>query len=184
MNQNANTLMLWHYMAGREGWGRHAGARVWGKLEGHIAGRPRVGLWRLSLQNVKRVDVGFASVAIVGLVEHCQPDIHVCLVNVTDADVAENITAAAERMAVPVTVWNDGNPGILGPAPRSALGDALAFAFTRPAGVRACDYAPAAGISITNASSRFKELWERGYLLRQQTVASSGGTEFIYRPIG
>lgn len=113
-------------------------------------------------------------VAIVGLVEHCRPDIRVCLVNVADADVAENIAAAAERMAAPVTIWTKGSAGILGPAPHTALGDALAFSLARPAGVRACDYAPAAGISITNASSRFLTAFQSTIASPACTLTTSG----------
>ena len=38
-------------------------------------------------------------------------------------------------------------------------------------------------LTITNASSKLKQLLEQGYLLRKQEVAASGGVEFQYFPI-
>ena len=39
-------------------------------------------------------------------------------------------------------------------------------------------------MSIANASTKFKQLWEQGFLLRQESVADSGGVEFVYQRIG
>jgi predicted transcriptional regulator len=39
-------------------------------------------------------------------------------------------------------------------------------------------------MSIANASSKFKHLWEQGFLLRQEEMADAGGAEFVYQPIG
>jgi predicted transcriptional regulator len=60
---------------------------------------------------------------------------------------------------------------------------ALDFAMQR-AECRAADYAAATPkMSITNASTKFKQLWEKGYLLRREIGAESGGIEFLYFPI-
>ena len=39
-------------------------------------------------------------------------------------------------------------------------------------------------MSIANASTKFKQLWEQGFLLRREDVAESGGVEFTYYRIG
>jgi predicted transcriptional regulator len=31
---------------------------------------------------------------------------------------------------------------------------------------------------------KFKQLWEQGFLLRRESVADSGGVEFVYQRIG
>lgn len=184
MNENEYTIKLGNYLPDREGWGRQHGTNVRQKLEAHIRDRPAATLVRLSLQSVKRIDVGFASEAIVGLIKDYRDQMQMCLVELTDPDVTENIAAAADRMNVPVTIWNGHLVQIASLSPGSALHDALAFALARPKGVRSADFAAASGISITNASSRFKQLWDRGFLLRSEGLAKSGGAEFVYRPIG
>jgi hypothetical protein len=162
LNENFHTLQLWQFLPAREGWGSPAGAAVRQKLAAAIAARPDVGLFRLSLQNVKRLDVTFAAAAIVGLIEEHRTRARLCLVNLADADLIENIAAAAGRAQVPVTIWTGEGVQVLGLTPGSAGHDALAFALARPQGVRAADFARAAGVSIANASSRFKQLADRG----------------------
>ncbi|MEZ5687838.1 MAG: hypothetical protein R3E21_03480 [Caenibius sp.] len=61
--------------------------------------------------------------------------------------------------------------------------EALAYALARDA-VRTADYAAASGLSAANASTRLKQLWEQGVLMRDERSAASGGTEYVYRRIG
>ncbi len=46
------------------------------------------------------------------------------------------------------------------------------------------EIAEKAGLSIANASTKFKQLWEQGFLMRNESVADSGGVEFLYQRIG
>ena len=95
----------------------------------------------------------------------------------------ENIAAAAERMGVAVTIWNRDRVIVAGRAPSSGNRVALDYALAR-AEVRTSEFAHTAGISVANASTKFKQLWQQGFLLRQDGLASSGGPEFRYRRIG
>lgn len=149
----------------------------------YINARPPGGVLRLSLQGVRRLDAGFAGEAIVEVIRQYRSARPICLVGAGDEDILGNIAAAARERKTPVTVWRAGSAQILGgPRTRTAQ-DALAFALARPS-VRAAEYAESAGISITNASSRLHRLWAAGCLLRDATTAPSGGTEYVYRPIG
>ena len=80
--------------------------------------------------------------------------------------------------------WNHtGHPVTIGPEPSQGNTDAFRFAVGR-ATTRAAEYAAhAKDVSITNASNKFKQLWEQGYLLRLEAAAESGGVEYIYVPI-
>jgi predicted transcriptional regulator len=49
---------------------------------------------------------------------------------------------------------------------------------------KATEFAADKGISIANASMKFKQLWERGFLLRREATADTGGIEFVYQRIG
>ena len=39
-------------------------------------------------------------------------------------------------------------------------------------------------MTIANASMKFKQLWEQGFLLREESAADSGGMEYVYSRIG
>lgn len=184
MNENAKTIPLRNYVTALEGWGHQAGIKVRDKLQAIIDAEPAIGLCRLSMAGIKRLDVSFATEAIALLVARNRGARQICLTELADVDVRENIAAAAERTQVAITVWTGVTVEVLGLGPGAAVQDALAFALARPQGVRAAEYAAACGLSIANASSRLKQLWERGFLLRQPGSAGSGGVEFLYRPIG
>ena len=77
--------------------------------------------------------------------------------------------------------WNErGQCTTLGPVPSEGIIDAFRFALSTPES-RAAEYATSAkGVSITNASSKFKKLWEQGFLLMRESAAESGGVEYSY----
>ncbi len=35
-------------------------------------------------------------------------------------------------------------------------------------------------ITIANASMKFKQLWQQGFLLRREDISESGGVEYVY----
>jgi hypothetical protein len=107
----------------------------------------------------------------------------ICQTDLDDEDLAENIAAAAERCATPVTAWSRAGIKILGPRPSAGVQAALSFALERTQ-VRAAELARVLSLSVPNASNKLKQLWEGGYLMRRESVAASGGNEFIYRRIG
>ena len=98
----------------------------------------------------------------------------------SNAGLEENWAAAAERSKQPLLNWAQDDVRVLGPQPSQGVGDAFRFALSKGE-VRAADYAASIkGMSITNASTKFKQLWENGFLLRRETTAESGGVEFVY----
>jgi hypothetical protein len=95
----------------------------------------------------------------------------------------ENWAAAAERAKQPLMNWIGGKWRVLGPQPSQGVADAFRFALTKGE-TRVSDCAASAKeVSITNASNKFKHLWEIGFFLRREATAESGGVEFVYVPI-
>ena len=82
-----------------------------------------------------------------------------------------------------MTIWNGIDSKVVGPTLSPALAEALGIALARPT-VRTADLAQASTASIPSASTRLKALWERGYLMREEKPAASGGVEFVYQRIG
>jgi hypothetical protein len=184
VNENSKILRLRDCMASAEGWGRAQGRVVYQKLIGFVESNPGVSVFRVSLDGVRRVDISFASETVVELSRRYRQAKGFCFFDLTDPDMLENWEAAAQRKGQPICVWNDKDARIIGLEPSRGSSSALRFAMDRPA-VRAADFAAATqGMSIANASTKFKQLWEHGFLLRREQAAESGGVEFVYYRIG
>jgi hypothetical protein len=182
MNQIDRTFHLRQFMNSPDGWGRADGSFVGRKLAKYIADADP-SLVRIALDGVRKMDVTFASAALIELIAENLRSRSMCLIRLTDAEVIENVAASAERMKVPVTLWQGDTAQILGPQPSSGIREALAYALARPQ-VRTAEFAKDAEISAANSSSKFRQLWERGFLMRREGTAASGGPEYVYRRIG
>lgn len=165
------------------GWGREQGGPVATKLVSHLETIPARQIVRISMEGVERMDASFASEAIAEVIGRYRKSRGICLVDLSNSAIRLNIDLAAERIGVPVTVWNGKEVGVVGLKPSSGNREALEYALER-AEVRAATFADVAGISIANASTKFKQLWEQGFLMRSEGAADSGGIEFSYQRIG
>ena len=174
-------LRLREFMDGDEGWGREAGRVTGQRLIGFIEKNPGILVFRVSLTDVRRVDISFASETIVELARKHRGQKGFCLLDLVDMDQRENWEAAARRAKQPITIWgSNGKPAFLGVDPSQGTVDALTFALKKSE-VRAAEYAALdKTVSITNASTKFKQLWEQGFLLRREAAAESGGLEYVY----
>jgi len=77
-------------------------------------------------------------------------------------------------------VWQGEEGRAIGLNPSQGNASALNFALKREV-TRATEFVSATpGMTIANASTKFKQLWEQGFLLRRENVAESGGVEFVY----
>ena len=149
-----------------------------------IEARPAQQMFKISMEEVERIDASFASEAIVELIRRYRGSKGICLVGLEDAEVRFNIDLAAARVGVPVAIWNGKSIEMIGGQPSQGNREALEFALARPQ-ARAAEFADSgANVSIANASTKFKQLWEQGFLMRSESAADSGGVEFLYRRIG
>jgi hypothetical protein len=172
-------------MKGGKGWGRADGRAVLEQLLAHIEARPEKRVFRVSMDGIEQMDASFASEAIVGLIRRYRGEKGICLENLSlTSEVAMNIDLAAEKAKIPVVVWNGRSGEVLGWKPSSGNRPAFEFALKRPQ-ARAAEFAETVDkMSIANASTKFKQLWEKGFLLRSESAADSGGVEFVYERIG
>lgn len=170
-------------MDGTTGWGRPNGRATQDRLVSYIESRPGQELFRISMEGVEQIDASFASEAIVELIRRYRGKKGICLVDLIDPEVQFNISLAAERASVPLAVWNEGAVEIIGGQPSQGNREALEFALARSQ-ARAAELAETKDYSIANASTKFKQLWEQGFLMRNESAADSGGVEFVYRRIG
>lgn len=170
-------------MNGPEGWGRSDGREVYQRLLAFVEANAGTPIFRVSMEGVKRVDISFASETVVELARRYRGSKGFCLTDLDDEDMIENWDAAAERKAQPIMMWANGSPRVLGPSPSAGNQGALQFALSKVTS-RASEFADTLeNMSIANASSKFKQLWEQGFLLRTESAADTGGVEYSYRRI-
>ncbi len=174
-------LRLREFMTDDDGWGRDAGRATCQRVIKFIEKHPGAMIFKVSLRGVQRVDISFASETIIELARKYRGQKGFCFVDLSDIDQRENWEAAAQRAKQPVMSLNEhGQLEVLGIEPSHGNSDALRFALSKPE-TRAAEYAASSNtISITNASTKFKQLWEQGFLLRRDATADSGGMEYVY----
>lgn len=165
-------------------WGRPQGRVVLDALVSFVEAHPGQQLFRMSMEGVKRIDASFASEAIVELIRRYRGSRGICLVDLSDAEMKFDIDLAAAKVGIPVTVWNGKSVEVIGGQPSLGNKEALEFVLSRPQ-ARAAEFADiGVNISIANASTKLKQLWEQGFIMRSESAAESGGVEFLYRRIG
>lgn len=180
MNENIKIIKLIEFMESPEGWGRNQGRLVYQKLLDFVESNPSASVFRVSLDGVMRVDLSFASETVIELAKRYRTIKGFAFTNLTDLDMLENWDAAAFRKQQPIMIWKEDKGNVIGIAPSQGTFGAFQFALDRPF-VRAAEYSSAyPEMSIANASSKFKQLWEQGFLLRREDVSGSGGIEFTY----
>jgi len=173
-------LKLLSIMLRSEGWGRSEGRKVYQKIIEFVESNPGKTTFKISLEGVKRMDLSFASETIVEIARRYRQRKGFCLVDLIDEDIIENLDAAAAKKEQPLLVWNKKEVRLIGRKPSEGTRLALMFALRNPM-ARATDFAATkSNLTIANASMKFKQLWQQGFLLRWEKTAESGGVEFHY----
>lgn len=176
-------LVLRDFMDRSEGWGRNQGREVYRRLLEFVETSPGTIVFKISLKGVERLDISFSSETVIELARRYRRTKGFCLVDLSDKDLIENLDAAAEKKEQPMLVWRERSADLIGNEPSEGTREAFQFAMGR-AQSRAAEFAAQKRISIANASMKFKQLWEQGFLLRRESTADTGGVEFVYQRIG
>jgi hypothetical protein len=176
-------LPLRVYMDRPEGWGRSQGRQVYQRLLQFVENNPGTVVFRISIEGIQRVDISFASETIIEPARRFRRTKGFCLIDLIDPDMVENIDAAGEKQEQPMLVWREKSAKLVGMKPKEGTREAFEFAMGRSQS-RASEFAAQKNLSIANASMKFKQLWEQGFLLRRESTANTGGVEFVYHRIG
>ena len=179
MNENRAVIQLRKLMNSPHGWGRDQGREVFQRLIQEVEANPGKPIIEVSLKDIERNDISFASETVVELAKRYRGNKGFCLSHVADADLLENWDAAAAKKGQPIMVWEGQAGQVIGTQP--SQGNVAAFEFMLGKNsATASELANALDLQITNASTKLKQLWEQGFLLRRQEIAESGGVEFRY----
>lgn len=162
-----------------QGWGRDQGREVFQLLIRAVEALPGKLVIEISLKGVERTDISFASETVVEIAKRFRGNKGFSLVDVSDEDLLENWDAAAAKKGQPLMVWSASVGRVIGVQP--SQGNIPAFEHVLKKGsVTAAELVEALDLQVTNASTKLKQLWEQGFLLRKQETAESGGVEFRY----
>lgn len=183
MNESRTVLRLRDVMDSSHGWGREQGREVFQRLIRHVESYSGKLVVEVSLEGIERNDISFASETVAEIARRYRGNKGFFLTNVVDDDLLENWEAAATKKGQPLMVWNGERGRVIGPQP--SQGNAATFEYVlKHMSSTASEVAIALDLQITNASTKLKQLWEQGFLLRRQESAESGGVEFSYLVIG
>ncbi len=175
-------LRLRDYMASPDGWGREEGRRVHRALLEVIERLPGRRVFRVSLEGVRRTDASFPRESVVELARRFRGHRGFCLVDVYGRDLVDNWDAAATKRDQPLLCWVGKRWQLLGPRPSRGTQDAFELIMATEK-CFASEAAKSLGISLTNASTKLKQLLEAGFVLREELISPSGGVEYLYRRI-
>ena len=179
MNEIRAIILLRELMESPYGWGRDQGRDVFQRLIKKVEANPGKLVIEVSLKGVERSDISFASETVVEIAKRFRGNKGFFLSDVADEDLLENWEAAAAKKGQPIMVRVDKTARVIGVQP--SQGNVVAFEYVLgKMSVTASELASALDLQITNASTKLKQLWEQGFLLRRQESAESGGVEFRY----
>lgn len=176
-------IPLRSFMASDDGWGTEEGRVVNGKLLQFVEKHPEAVIFVVSLTGVRRTDASFPRESVMELARRFRNKLGFCLIDIENEDLLDNWDAAAEKKEQPMTYWNPkGSPRQIGKRASQGNQALLTLVQTRFE-TRAVDAAENMGLKLTNVSTKLKQLWEQGFILRREEAADSGGIEFVYFPI-
>ncbi|MBX9948747.1 MAG: hypothetical protein K2Y39_06280 [Candidatus Obscuribacterales bacterium] len=172
-------INLKELMGGPDGWGHEHGREVFNKLLEAVESHPGSLVFHISLKGVERTDASFPRESVVELAKRYRGFKGFCLIDVNDPDLLDNFDAAGLKREQPLIVWKGERWHLIGQQPTKGNADMLAYALSVPS----CTAVAASGalkLQLTNASTKLKQLFNQGFLLRKEEVAPSGGVEFVY----
>lgn len=179
MKENSANITFRELMDSSDGWGHDEGREVFSRLLERVEANPGKKIFRISLAGVEKTDTSFPRESLMELARRFRQDKGFCLYDATNRDLLDNWDAGALKKSQPIFVWTADRYQIIGPAPKKGQAAILNYTMSRDC-VRAIDAAKDLGIGLSNASSKLKQLCEKGYLLRSEEVAETGGIEYIY----
>ncbi|HXG28618.1 MAG TPA: hypothetical protein VNJ47_07210 [Nevskiales bacterium] len=179
MKQNV-LIDLRDYMERDDAWGVDEGREIHARLLQVVEANPGVKVFQISLKRVKRTDASAPRESVVELARRYRKDKGFCLVHVQHPDLRENWDAAALKKDQPLCIWDENRVDWIGPQASRGTRDVLDYVSGRTSPVFTSEVCKALKLTAQNASTKLKALWEKGYLLRQEMSAPTGGVEYAY----
>lgn len=140
----------------------------------------------LSMKGISVVDASFSREAIIRAIKEFRCEKGFCLVDIDNEEYLVNFVAGVIKLKQPVFIKLPSGDDIIAPSyPNGpSKGNQQVLDYVKSHNVATATMLKSDfDLTITNASTKLKQLLEQGYLLRKQEIAASGGVEFQYIPI-
>ena len=181
MNENRTSIQLVDLMERPDGWGNQEGKAVANKIISFIEDHPSARIIEISLKGLERNDASFARESVIAVAKRYRGEKGIFVTHLKSKDLLDNWIAGAESLQQPVNVVTD-RLITIGPAPTKGLQDVLDYV-NSVSQTTTAEVAKKLKIQITNASTKLNMLKEKGYILRKEMTALSGGKEYEYSRI-
>lgn len=172
-------IKLVELMNSPDGWGNVQGREVGVRLENVIQRNPIADIFQISFAGINRTDASFSRESVVEIASRWRTKKGIAIVDLDDDDLIENLEVAADKKAQPLFSWKEDTWRLLGPPPSRGNADLLNYILS-VSEITASAVTSALDLKLTNASTKLKQLWESGYIMRKEEMAASGGIEYIY----
>lgn len=182
MNRNSIVAELVSFTSSAQPFGNVEGKNVFRKLSDFVDQNPGVGIFGISLKGIEATDASFPRESVVSLAKQLRGEKGFYLTQLSNRDLIDNWSYAAQAKDQPLVIWNNANFEIIGAELNKPTRDLLEYVL-RNGSVLASQAANDLTLSVQNASTRLKNLVLQGFLLRSEDVADSGGIEFKYSAI-
>jgi len=136
----------------------------------------------ISFTNIDMVDSTFAKESVVEIIKKYLSKKSFSLKNIRNTDITENINCAANLLEQGVVVWNDEAYQILGPRISEASRAVIDIIFEAEE-ITTAQLSNKQKITLQNASTKIKKLFNQGYITRQESTLQTGGIHYLYKPI-
>lgn len=179
MKQTYSSLKLLDLTKNPDVWGNAKGKEVGALLQNFIQGHPATDVFKVSFDGIERTDASFSREAVVEIASRFRTKHALTIVDLDDDDLIENLEVAAVKKEQPLFMWQENSWKLLGPNPTRGNIELLNYILS-VAETTASIAASALDLKLTNASTKLKQLWEGGYVLRREEMSPTGGIEFVY----
>ena len=160
--------------------GNQQGREIFQKLLDHVNSDPTHTVFAISLDGVKATDGTFPRESVISLAKQFRSEKWFCLTDFRTRDLFDNWNYAANVKKQMMVVWTKDGYELLGPDVSSSARKLIDYVFCSPAPVTAPKVAEDLDISVQNASTKLKNLFKQGLIMRNKEVAESGGLEYTY----
>ena len=179
MNQNSPKISLHDLAETDHPFGNDKGKEVFLRLIESIDLHPSARIFEISLEGIRATDSSFPRESVVALAKMKREEIGLFLKGLSSEDLRDNWHYAAIAKSQPLIVSNESGYQFLGPSISPSNQKLIDFVYSKKR-VTTSEVSEELGLSVPNASARLKNLASKGYLLRIEETAQSGGKEFIY----
>lgn len=137
----------------------------------------------ISFKGIEGADSSYLRESLISVVKRFRDERTIFIEDLTDPDIIYNLKLAANAKNQPIVNWVGSNCEVLGPQPSSS-NQALLDLVINNRSLTTSKASSTLDISVQNASTKLKKLFEDGYVSRTEEAAETGGKEFVYHAIG